>query len=114
LLVDYINQLRRRGMDKMEAIVEACRIRLRPILMTTATTVLGLLPLTGVLGLIPAESQFLSLGVGEGIELRAPMAITVISGLITSTILTLFIIPLVYLITDKIIKSFSSAFRSEP
>ena len=103
VLLDYINQLRRRGLEKTEAIVQACRIRLRPILMTTATTVLGLVPLTGVLGYLPFHTA-LPLGLGEGVELRAPMAVTVISGLISSTALTLLIIPLVYSLTDPLFR----------
>ncbi|MFQ5637247.1 MAG: efflux RND transporter permease subunit [bacterium] len=87
VLVDYINKLRERGMEKMEAIVEAGKVRLRPIMMTTATTVLGLLPM--------------ALGLGDGAEIRTPMAITVIIGLITSTILTLVIIPTVYSLVDR-------------
>lgn len=87
VLVDYINQLRARGVEKMQAIVEAGRVRLRPILMTTATTVLGLAPM--------------ALGFGDGAEIRTPMAITVIIGLITSTILTLVVIPTVYSILDR-------------
>jgi multidrug efflux pump subunit AcrB len=87
ILIDYINQLRRRGMEKMEAIVKAGSVRLRPILMTTSTTVLGLLPL--------------ALGLGEGAEIRTPMAITVIAGLISSTLLTLVVIPTVYAILDR-------------
>ncbi len=82
VLVDYINQLRQRGSTKLDAIVAAARVRLRPILMTTLTTVLGLLPMV--------------LQRGEGAELRYPLAITVIAGLSTSTLLTLFIIPMVY------------------
>ena len=87
VLVDYINQKRREGLDKVEAIVEAGSIRLRPILMTTATTVLGLLPM--------------ALGLGDGAELRTPMAITVVAGLISSTLLTLVIIPTVYSVIDR-------------
>jgi len=87
VLVDYINQLRARGMEKMEAIVTAGRVRLRPIMMTTATTVLGLLPM--------------ALGMGDGAEIRTPMAITVIIGLMTSTILTLVVIPTVYSVLDR-------------
>ncbi|MCP4723808.1 MAG: efflux RND transporter permease subunit, partial [bacterium] len=87
VLVDYINQLRERGMEKVEAIVLAGKVRLRPILMTTATTVLGLLPM--------------ALGLGEGAEIRTPMAITVIAGLISSTVLTLIVIPTVYSIVDR-------------
>lgn len=82
VLIDYINTLRGRGLDRLEAIVTAGRVRLRPILMTTATTVLGLLPM--------------ALGLGDGAEIRTPMAVTVITGLTTSTILTLFIIPTLY------------------
>jgi HAE1 family hydrophobic/amphiphilic exporter-1 len=82
VLVDYINRLRARGMERTEAIVTAGTVRLRPILMTTATTVLGLLPM--------------ALGLGEGAELRTPMAVTVITGLISSTVLTLILIPTLY------------------
>jgi hydrophobic/amphiphilic exporter-1 (mainly G- bacteria), HAE1 family len=82
VLVDYINQLRERGLSKVDAIVEAGTVRFRPIIMTTATTLLGLLPM--------AMSQ------GEGAEIRGPMAITVIAGLTSATILTLFIIPVIY------------------
>jgi HAE1 family hydrophobic/amphiphilic exporter-1 len=87
VLVDYINQLRDRGLKKIDAIVEAGNARLRPILMTTSTTVLGLLPM--------------ALGFGDGAEIRTPMAITVIVGLLTSTILTLVIIPTVYNIVAR-------------
>jgi len=87
VLVDYINQLRERGMEKIEAIKAAGKIRLRPILMTTSTTVLGLLPM--------------AIGIGDGAEIRTPMAITVIVGLITATILTLIVIPTVYAILDR-------------
>jgi HAE1 family hydrophobic/amphiphilic exporter-1 len=87
ILVDYTNQLRRRGLAKLEALQRAGRVRLRPIMMTTATTVLGLLPM--------------ALGLGEGSELRSPMALTVIGGLLTSTLLTLLIIPAVYSLVDR-------------
>ncbi|MGB6335242.1 MAG: efflux RND transporter permease subunit, partial [Thermoanaerobaculia bacterium] len=87
ILVDYTNQLRRKGASKLEALQKAGRVRLRPILMTTATTVLGLLPM--------------AIGLGEGSELRSPMALTVIGGLITSTALTLLIIPAVYILLDR-------------
>lgn len=82
VLVDYINQLRKSGLGKRDAIRQAGQIRLRPILMTTITTVLGLLPM--------------ALGLGEGAELRTPMAVTVIGGLLTGTLLTLIVIPTVY------------------
>ena len=88
ILVDYTNRLRREeGMAKLEALREAGRVRLRPILMTTATTCLGLLPM--------------AIGAGEGSELRMPMALTVIGGLLTSTFLTLLIIPAVYSLLDR-------------
>jgi HAE1 family hydrophobic/amphiphilic exporter-1 len=87
VLIDLINQLRERGMEKMEAIVEGGRSRLRPILMTMLTTALGLLPL--------------AIGIGEGAEVRAPMAITVIGGLTVSTLLTLIVIPVVYAAMDR-------------
>ena len=82
VLVDYINHLRRQGMEIVQAIVQAGKVRLRPILMTTATTVLGLLPM--------------AIGMGDGAEIRTPMAITVIVGLIFSTVLTLVVIPTIY------------------
>jgi hydrophobic/amphiphilic exporter-1 (mainly G- bacteria), HAE1 family len=87
VLIDYINVLRRRGVSREEAIVTAGVVRLRPILMTTATTVLGLIPM--------------ALGFGDGAEIRTPMAIAVISGLTTSTILTLFFIPSLYALFDR-------------
>ncbi len=82
VLVDYTNTLRQRGMALKDAIVKAGHVRLRPILMTTATTVLGLLPM--------------AMGLGEGAEIRTPMAVAVICGLLTSTFLTLLIIPTIY------------------
>ncbi|PID27442.1 MAG: acriflavin resistance protein [Candidatus Cloacimonadota bacterium] len=87
VLIDLINQLRSEGMEKLEAIVEGGRLRLRSILMTTLTTTLGLLPL--------------AIGIGEGSELRAPMAITVVGGLTVSTLLTLVVIPVVYKLLDR-------------
>lgn len=87
VLIDLINQLRAKGMEKMEAIIEGGRSRLRPIMMTMLTTTLGLLPL--------------AIGIGEGAEVRSPMAITVIGGLTVSTLLTLIVIPVVYSIVDR-------------
>ena len=87
VLVDYINQLRRRGIERIEAVITAGRVRLRPILMTSATTILGLLPL--------------ALGLGEGAEIRTPLAVTVIAGLIASTFLTLIVIPVIYSLVDR-------------
>jgi HAE1 family hydrophobic/amphiphilic exporter-1 len=88
ILVTYINQLRRHhGLAKLEAVKRAGELRLRPILMTTSTTILGLLPM--------------ALGLGEGAEIRAPMALTVIGGLALSTLLTLVVIPVVYTLLDR-------------
>lgn len=88
VLVDYINALRARGLGMREAILTAGPVRLRPILMTTLTTVLGLIPL--------------ALGLGEGGEMQAPLAITVIGGLSMSTLLTLVVVPLVYTLFEDI------------
>ena len=93
VLVDLINQLRSRGVERKQAILEAGHARLRPILMTTMTTALGLLPM--------------AVGFGDGAEVRAPMAITVIGGLIVSTFLTLIVIPVVYSLLDR--KKWSTA-----
>jgi HAE1 family hydrophobic/amphiphilic exporter-1 len=87
VLVDLINQLRAQGSERFDAIMEAGTARLRPILMTSLTTALGLLPM--------------ALGFGEGSEVRTPMAITVIGGLIVSTLLTLLVIPIVYSLMDR-------------
>ena len=87
VLIDYINTLRRRGVAKMDAIIEASKVRLRPILMTMMTTVLGLTPM--------------ALGLGEGAEIRSPMALTVIGGLLGGTVLTLFVIPSLYAAVAK-------------
>ena len=82
ILVDLINQQRRSGMEMEAAIIKAGQLRIRPIFMTSATTILALFPLT--------------LGIGEGAALRAPLAVAVIGGLVTSTLLTLVVIPSVY------------------
>jgi HAE1 family hydrophobic/amphiphilic exporter-1 len=87
VLLDLINQLRERGMDRVAAIREGARLRLRPIMMTTLTTALGLLPM--------------ALGLGQGSEMRTPMAITVIGGLLTSTLLTLLVVPVMYALLDR-------------
>lgn len=86
LLVDFINQARRNGMERLEAVIQSGKIRLRPILMTTLTTVLGMLPL--------------ALGIGEGSELEAPLAVVVSVGLSASTLLTLLLVPTVYVLVD--------------
>ena len=87
VLVDFINQRRRAGLEKIEAILEGAQVRLRPIFMTTLTTVLALLPM--------------ALGLGQGAELRAPLAIAVIGGLTLGTLLTLVVIPVVYAALDR-------------
>lgn len=86
--VDFINQARRQGRDLRDAILEAGRVRLRPIVMTTVTTVLGLLPM--------------ALGIGRGSDLRAPLAIAVIGGLLVATALTLIIVPVVYQTVERV------------
>ena len=88
LLVDYINQLRRTGLSRTDAILKAGPVRLRPILMTTAATILGMMPI--------------ALGLGAGAELRAPMAIAIIGGLITSTLLSLIVVPVIYALLDDL------------
>ena len=87
LLVDYANKVRRAGQTSRAALLQAGQVRLRPILMTTLTTVLGLSPM--------------ALGWGEGAEIRAPMAIAVMGGLLFSALLTLFFIPVVYELVDR-------------
>jgi len=88
ILIDRINQLIRGGMDRRNAIIMAGQQRLRPILMTTATTILALIPLT--------------IGFGESAQLRSPMALAVIGGLVSSTLLTLVVIPCVYDLLDRL------------
>lgn len=89
LLVQYVEIARReRGLPLEEAVIEAGSVRLRPILMTTATTVLGMLPL--------------ALGLGEGSEMMRPLAVTVVSGLSVSTLLTLFVVPCAYLVVHSV------------
>jgi hydrophobic/amphiphilic exporter-1 (mainly G- bacteria), HAE1 family len=87
ILIDKVNQLRESGVAKHEALVEGARSRLRPIIMTTLCTLFGFLPL--------------AVAMGEGAEVRAPMAITVIGGLLVSTLLTLLVIPVVYDLLDR-------------
>ncbi len=88
LLVDFTKVLRSQGLDRREALILAGRTRLRPILMTTSAMIFGMLPL------------FFALG--EGAEFRAPMARAVVGGLITSTLLTLIVVPVVYTILDDV------------
>lgn len=87
LLIDYANQEREKGMSIREAVLLACSLRLRPILMTTLSTILGMLPI--------------ALGIGEGAELRQSMGVVLIGGLTTSTLLTLVVVPLIYLLFEE-------------
>ena len=87
VLIDRVNSLRAEGHSKHDAIVAGANQRLRPILMTTLTTILGLAPM--------------AIGLGEAAELRTPMAVTVIGGLAVSTLLTLVVIPVVYDLVDR-------------
>ena len=96
LLVDFTNQLRKGGQERAPAILEAGRIRLRPILMTTFAMVFGMIPL--------------ALGIGEGSEQRAPMAHAVIGGIITSTLLTLVVVPVIYTYLDDLARWTKSKF----
>ena len=82
VLVDYVNQLRRQGMSKKEAIVEAARTRMRPVLMTALTTIISM--------------STMAIGLGQGSEMGQPMAIVVVGGLIYGTILTLVVVPCIY------------------
>ncbi|MFC4402892.1 efflux RND transporter permease subunit [Gracilibacillus xinjiangensis] len=99
VLVDYINILRKRGIDRHEAIMEAGKTRLRPILMTTLTTILAMVPL--------------ALGYGEGAETQQPMAITVIFGLAVSSIFTLVLIPVVYTYFDNLSERIKKMFTKK-
>lgn len=93
VLIEYINQLRETGMEVIEAALEAAKVRTRPILMSSMTTIVGLLPL--------------ALGLGEGSELRAPMAVAVMGGLISSTFLTLIIVPTLYILVVGFFERFT-------
>ncbi|MFD0868655.1 MULTISPECIES: efflux RND transporter permease subunit [Paenibacillus] len=97
VLIDYINVLRRRGVDRTEAIMQAGTTRLRPIWMTTLTTVLAMIPL--------------ALGIGEGGESQAPLAVVIIFGLMVSSCFTLFLIPVMYTLFDDMAGWFKRLFR---
>ncbi|HDJ23267.1 MAG TPA: efflux RND transporter permease subunit [Candidatus Aminicenantes bacterium] len=88
VMVDYINQLKRRGVEPAEAILQGCTVRLRPVLITALTTILGMLPM--------------ALTTSEGASFRAPMAITVMGGLAATTLLTLFVIPAIYSLVTRV------------
>lgn len=90
LLVDYTNLLRRRGLDRDEALRQAGPTRLRPILMTACSTIAGMLPI--------------AIGLGEGAESRAPMGVCVVGGMLTSTLLTLIVIPALYSLADEMVR----------
>jgi HAE1 family hydrophobic/amphiphilic exporter-1 len=88
VMIDYVNQLKRRGLEKKEAILQGSVTRLRPVLITALTTIAGMMPM--------------ALSTSEGGEMRAPMAITVIGGLTATTFLTLFVIPIIYSLVDRV------------
>ncbi|MBC7104415.1 MAG: efflux RND transporter permease subunit [Firmicutes bacterium] len=100
VLVDYVNQLRARGMSRDEALLRAGPVRLRPILMTTGTTVMAMLPLV--------------LGIGEGAETQAPLATAVVGGLLFSTLVTLVLVPVVYSIFDDLVVRVRERWRRSP
>ncbi|MBU9712563.1 efflux RND transporter permease subunit [Evansella tamaricis] len=99
VLVDYINKLRDRGMSLEEAIMEAGPTRLRPILMTMLTTVLAMVPL--------------AIGIGEGAELQAPMATVIVFGLSFSTFITLVLVPVIYIYTDRFTEWWKGLFKRQ-
>jgi len=88
VMIDYINQLRRSGVETREAIISGAVTRLRAVLLTASTTILGMMPM--------------ALSRSEGSEFRSPMAITVMGGLIATTFLTLFVIPTVYSLFERV------------
>lgn len=92
VLIEYVNILRRRGLSLEDSLLEAGKRRLRPILMTSLTTIFGLLPL--------------ALGLGQGAELRSPMALTVMAGLTTSTFLTLGVLPAIFMSMEHLLMRF--------
>ncbi|NBI28381.1 efflux RND transporter permease subunit [Chengkuizengella marina] len=97
VLIDYVNQLKRSGKERNEAIIEAGNSRLRPILMTSFTTALGMLPI--------------ALGIGEGSETQQPIGVVVIFGLLVSMTFTLLLIPVMYTIVDDVSRKFTGIFR---
>jgi HAE1 family hydrophobic/amphiphilic exporter-1 len=93
IMIDYINRLRQRGIERHEAIVQGASVRLRPILMTAFTTILGLLPM--------------AISRAEGSEMEAPMAIAILGGLFVGTLLTLIVVPVIYSVMDDISRRIS-------
>jgi HAE1 family hydrophobic/amphiphilic exporter-1 len=106
VLLDRANQNRERGMSNVDALVEAGQVRLRPIMMTALTTILGLLPMTGWLHFLPYIGEW---GSGDGAELRAPMAVVVVAGLTSSTFLTLIVIPVIDSLVWRLVKHRTSS-----
>jgi len=100
ILIDYTNLLRERGASAHEAVIQASRTRLRPILMTAFSTVIALVPL--------------ALAIGEGAALMAPLAITVIGGLTSSTFLTIIVIPAIYLVVENLVEKMKRYRHREP
>jgi len=100
LLVDFANQGQRKGLSRDEALIAAGQVRLRPILMTTTAMIFGMLPL--------------ALGLGEGAEQQAPMGRAIIGGVITSTLLTLVVVPVIYTYLDALERRLSRRSRSSP
>jgi len=90
VLIDYINQLRKKGIERNDAVIQGGKTRLRPILMTTLTTILAMLPM--------------AIASGEGAEMRTPMAVTIIGGLASSSFLTLIVVPIFYTYLDDLAK----------
>ena len=88
VMIDYVNQLVRSGVEKKEAILRGCATRLRPVLLTALTTILGMLPM--------------AMTKSSGAEMRAPIAVTVLAGLDATTFLTLFVIPIIYSMFEKV------------
>ena len=87
LLIDYTNQARAKGMNIRDALKESCSLRLRPILMTSVSTMLGIVPI--------------ALGLGAGAELRQSMGVVILGGMISSTFLTLIVVPLFYMVFEE-------------
>ena len=100
LIVEFANQLRARGRDKVEAVIEASSLRLRPILMTTAAMVLGAVPL--------------AIASGAGAESRSPIGWVIVGGLLLGTLLTLFVIPVAYTLLTRNLKRAASTVEPQP
>jgi HAE1 family hydrophobic/amphiphilic exporter-1 len=100
LLVDYALQLRAEGMDKVEAMRKAAPVRMRPVLMTALSMIFGVLPA--------------AIGLGPGSETRAPMAIATAAGMLSSTVLTLLVVPVFFIVFDDIAEWVKRGFRRKP